>query len=584
MTERRRGLVLRIVRIACLAAVLAPLAACATSPLKLAQQADELRKYDVAVAHYTQAVRENPDDREARAGLEVARLRAADAHLLSGRRLSGQGHYEDALIELQIAVELNPSNPDAAAELRTVRTVLRSQLSHSTGTGTELQSLLARTRDLTPAGYEIPNIKLANEIITGQQSTTGLLYRMLGRLAGLSVTFDPQFRDAAAPVALLSGMTVKQALDAVARSSSTFYQVTGPAAIVVVPDTAAKRRDYTEEVARPFVIQNADLKEVQDALRVVADARYIAQITGPNMILVRGAPDLVASVGRFINAFDKARPEVVVDVEILEINKTELQQYGLQLASPGSTGISGVADVNREGLNLQDLLGLTQADVLMGSVPALYYRLIKTDGRTRTLANPHIRITDGTAATAAFGQRVPIPTTTFSPLAQGGVNIQPTTAFEYQNIGVNVSITPRTHPNDDVSLLLNIELSSLGPPGFDGLPTFGSRKVTTTIRLRDGETNILAGLIREDERFEKQGIPGLGNIPVLGTLFSTTRKLAEQTDVVVMLTPHIVRVLDLAEEDLRPLRIPRDGSGPAIIEGAPAPPPPGVGRGGGGPR
>ena len=397
------------------------------------------------------------------------------------------------------------------------------------------------------------------------------------------MTFDPQFRDAPAPVALLTGMTVKQALDAIARSSTTFYQMTGPSAIVVVPDTAAKRRDYTEEVARPFVIQNADLKEVQDALRVVADARYISPL-GTNMIVVRGAPDLVQAIGRFINAFDKARPEVVVDVEVLEISRTELQQYGLQLASSGSSGIDGVADVNREGLTLQDLRGLSTADILMGSVPALYYRLIKTDGRTRTLANPHIRITDGMPATASFGQRVPIPSTTFSPLAQGGANIQPTTSFNYENIGVNLGITPRTHPNDDVTLLLNIELSSLGPPGFDGLPTFGTRKITTTIRLRDGETNILAGLIREDERVERQAIPGLGKVPILGSLFASNKKQAEQTDVVVMLTPHIIRVLDLAEEDLRPLRIPRDGSGPAIIEGGFVPPPPPTGRGGGGGR
>jgi general secretion pathway protein D len=287
-------------------------------------------------------------------------------------------------------------------------------------------------------------------------------------------------------------------------------------------------------------------------------------MTGTNMVVVRGTPELVQTLGRFISAFDKARPEVVVDVEILEVDRSQLLEYGLQIASPGQPGISGVADVNRTALTLQNLRNLTAADVLMGGVPALYYRLIKTDGRTRVLANPHIRVSDGVAATARFGQDVPVPTTTFSPLATGGANIQPTTSFAYRTIGVNITITPRTHPNDEVTLGLDVELSSLGAPGFDGLPTFGKRNVTTTIRLKDGETNILAGLIRDDERTELSGTPGLSDLPIIGRMFAVHHKEATQTDIVLTLTPHIVRVLDLTESDLRPFRLSRDsGTGAA---------------------
>jgi general secretion pathway protein D len=164
---------------------------------------------------------------------------------------------------------------------------------------------------------------------------------------------------------------------------------------------------------------------------------------------------------------------------------------------------------------------------------------------------------------------VPVPTLRVAPITQGGLDIQPQTQFNYESIGVNIGITPRTHANDDVTLVLDIELSSLGAPGFDGLPTFGSRNVKTVIRLRDGETNILAGLIREDERTERQTIPGLGDIPVLGQLFGRNRREAQQTDVVIMLTPHIIRSLDLSEDDLRPLRLPREGAGSVMIEPAP---------------
>jgi general secretion pathway protein D len=349
----------------------------------------------------------------------------------------------------------------------------------------------------------------------------------------------------------------------------------GPSAIIVIPDTPVKRREYAEEVVRQFTVQNGDLKETMDALRVVTDARYIAPITGTNTLLVRDTAERVQVIGRFLAAFDKAKPEIVVNVEVLEVDRTKLLDYGLQLASPGSTGIDGAVDINQPGgITLETLRNLTQANVLLTNIPALYYRLLKTDARTRTLANPHIRMTDGTQASANFGQEVPVPRLTITPIAQGGVAIQPQTQFDYRTIGVNIGITPRTHPDDQITLALNIELSSLGPPGFDGLPTFGRRNVTTAIRLKDGETNILAGLIREDERTAHESIPGLGDVPVLGSIFGRTRTEAQQTDVVVMLTPHIVRVLDLSEDDLRPLRLPREGTGASIVEPIIIPPQP----------
>jgi general secretion pathway protein D len=544
-------------------------AGCASSAMSQARSADQLQEHDLAVARYARIVREDPDNVEARQGLERARLRASDAHFLTGRRLAAQGRYEDALVELQLASELNPGNADAERDLQQVRVALRSQLSAASDGQTRLQSLLERTQDLAPEGYELPDVALDADVRTGSQSTARSVYQLIGQLAKLSVTFDPGFRDVPAPLSLQRGMSLRAALDALARATSTFFIVTGPSTIMVAPDTPSARREYVEDVVRQFTVQNADLKETMDALRIVADARYVAPVTGTNTILVRDTPERMRVIGRFLAAFDKARPEVVVNVEVLEVDRNKLQEYGLQLASPGAAGIDGTADVNREGLTLQTLRNLGQADVLMTNIPALYYRLLKTDSRTRTLANPHVRMTDGTNGTANFGQRVPVPTLRVAPITQGGLDIQPQTQFNYESIGVNIGITPRTHANDDVTLVLDIELSSLGAPGFDGLPTFGSRNVKTVIRLRDGETNILAGLIREDERTERQTIPGLGDIPVLGQLFGRNRREAQQTDVVIMLTPHIIRSLDLSEDDLRPLRLPREGAGSVMIEPAP---------------
>ncbi|MGH9254329.1 MAG: type II secretion system protein GspD, partial [Vicinamibacterales bacterium] len=254
---------------------------------------------------------------------------------------------------------------------------------------------------------------------------------------------------------------------------------------------------------------------------------------------------------------DKARPEVIIDVELLEVDRTRLREYGLQLASPESPGISGQADANREGFTLRDLRSLTQSDILLTNLPGLYYRLLKTDSNTRTLANPQLRTSEGIAAQARFGERVPVPVTTFAPIAAGGVQTQPITSFNYENIGVNIDIAPRTHHDAEVSLAIKVLVSSITGQGFGGLPTFGNREINTVIRLRDGETNLLAGLIRDDERQVAEGIPGLSDLPVVGRLFAHNRRETLETDIVLTLTPHIVRVLELSEDDLRPFRVGR---------------------------
>jgi general secretion pathway protein D len=257
---------------------------------------------------------------------------------------------------------------------------------------------------------------------------------------------------------------------------------------------------------------------------------------------------------------------VIIDVELLEVDRTRLQEYGLQIASPSSPGINGSATVNPSGTNqtltLQSLRNLSQSDVLLANLPGLYYRLLKTDANTRTLANPQLRTSEGNKATARFGDRVPVPVTTFAPIATGGTAQQPITSFNYENIGVNIDITPRTHHDDDVTLALTIAVTSISGTGFGGLPTFGNREINTVIRLRDGETNMLAGLIRDDERQSLEGVPGLIDVPIIGRLFAHNQKTTDQTDIILTLTPHIIRVLELTEADLRPFRVGRDTLAP----------------------
>jgi general secretion pathway protein D len=547
--------------------------ACATtSPLRQAQRAEAVDDYDLAVAQYTRIVREQPENREARLGLDRAKLRASQQHLGYGRRLFSQGRYDDAVVELQLASELNPTDGAVEADLRAARAAQRARLANPEGGPTTLESLLARTRNLPPAGLDLPEMKLPGAIETGAQTTSRQMYLMLARIGGLSVVFDPTFRESPAEVNLRD-MTLRQGLDAVAGVSQTFYKVTGPKTLTVIPDTPAKRREYIDEQVRTFYVSNLDMKEVVDLLRVAGDVRKL-QATSTNTLTVVDTPERLETVAKILAAIDKARAEVIINVEILEIDRTNLREYGLQFASGESAGIDGVAGVG-SNQTLQSLRSLSQADILMSGVPSLYYRLLKSDTNTRTLANPHLRAVDSTLATAKFGERVPIPTSQVVPLFQGGTNQQIIQNVSYENIGVNIDITPRVHANNDVTLQVKVSLSSVSGTGFSGYPTFGNREISTTLRLRDGETNIMAGLIRDNERTVASGIPGFSDLPVIGRLFARNKRETQETDIVLTLTPHIVRVLDLTEEDLRPFRIPRDGSGMLPIELTPiAPPPP----------
>ena len=566
-------------RLLVVAAATLLIAGCASSgALRRGRDAERRREYDVAVIEYTKAVRLKPDDMNARLALDRAKLRASQEHYNVARRLAAAGKLEEALVEYELAAEMNPTSGDIDQELRMTRNRLRARVAVSREGKTELQTLIERARDLPPPGLDLPQGVKMPAALTFRDASSRDIYTAIARLANISIIFDSAFRDT--PVSVdLRDSSLDDALNAVAGATRTFYRVQAPKTVVVVPDTPAKRREYEEEVVRTFYLSNADLKETQDLLRMVLDARRISPTTATNAVTIKDTPERIMAAARVLSAIDKARPEVIIDVELLEVDRSKLTEYGLQIASPASpapTGINGSVSVATDAngaVTLRTLRNLSQSDVIFMGLPTLYYRLLKTDAHTRTLANPQLRTVDGVQAQAGFGERVPIPVTTFAPIATGGQPQQPITSFNYQNIGVNIDITPRTHHDDDVTLGLKVAVTSISGTGFGGLPTFGNREINTTIRLRDGETNMLAGLIRDEERESLAGIPGLSDIPVVGRIFSHTQKTTDQTDIILTLTPHIIRVLDLSAEDLRPFRVGRDGISPLTELPLPIEPP-----------
>ena len=556
------------------AAFLAAAAAtgCATSgAFRTAQQAELRGDFDRAVLEYGRAVEERPEDRQARLGLDRARLRAAETHYAEGRRLARLSRWADALAEFRIAYDMNPTRGDIADELRRADERMRADLAERAEGVTELEALIDRTRGAAPPGLDLPRGIALPDSVVFRDAGARAVFSALGQLGDVTVVFDPTFRDSALSIDLRS-TTFDVALRAVAASTQNFFRVTAPRTVTIIPDTPAKRREYEEEIVRTFYLSHADVAEAIDLLRLVIDTRRLAPTTTANAISIKDTPERIEAAGRLLRAIDKAPAEVVIEVQLLEVDRQAVRDYGLPLVNAAGSGIDSVIGADESaGLSIDDVGRLALPDLLVGNLPMLNLRLIETHTSTRVLANPRLRTSAGVEATANFGERVPVPVTTFTPFAAGGINQQPITSFNYEDIGVNIGITPRIHHDDQVSLAIQVEISNLSGTGYADVPQFGNREINTTIRLMDGETSILAGLIRDREREVLRGIPGLSELPVLGRIFGRTETETQETDIVLTLTPHILRGLELDEEDLLPFRVDTDL---ASASGALTQPPP----------
>jgi general secretion pathway protein D len=540
-------------------------AGCATSgAFRAGENAERLQDYDRAVLEYQRALKASPDNVQYRRALERARLRASIDHTNMARRLAGRGLYSEALAEYRLGLEMNPNASDVAEEMRDLEARRRKGAA-------SLEEAKARARERA-----LPGLDLGPEA----QQPLGLVFRgaslreaylALARAAGINVTFDPSFQDTTVSLDLRD-VGFDQALNALDAAGRTFHRVVDAKVLNVVPDTATKRREFEQQVVKTLFLSNADLKETIDLLRVVLGARRVAPVPGANALTINDTPEKVAAAEHIVEVVDKRRAEVVVEVQILEVSRNKLKEYGIYLTSgldaSGTEGIAAGVFPNPDITNPSEG-PYERNNLVVSALPGAVVRLLETDTSTRLLANPQLRVSEGETAQARFGDQVPVPVTTFTAIATGGIAQQPITSFEYKNVGVNIDITPRTHHDGDVSLQLKLEISAVGTAGYQGLPTFNSRTVNSTIRLRDGETNLLAGLILDNERRGLTGLPGIASIPFIGRLFARNKDEAQQTDIVMTLTPHVIWRTEIDENDLRSFLVGGESS-PFLFE---APPP-----------
>ena len=383
------------------------------------------------------------------------------------------------------------------------------------------------------------------------------IYRALGKAYGIDVLFDPKMREQEITIEL-EDATAKEALEILMRAAGHFYKVLNEQTIIVVEDSPQNRRAYEDLVIQTFFLSNAEVKDVMTMLRSLVGAKSVAANDQLNAIALRDTADKVKVAESIIRTNDKSRGEVVVDVELLQINTSKLQELGVLLTDYTITQFLDPAlQVGDTGaFRVSDLEFINQGDWLV-TIPGFVYDFVKTSTEAQLLASPQVRISDGEQATVHIGEQVPIPVTTFNTSGTIGGNIVPITSFQYQDIGIRLDIQPRLHHNKEITLELKVEVSNIAGfvtgVGEQQQPIIGTRRVESTIRLMDGETNFLAGLIRTDETVTDTGIPGLMDLPLIGRLFTHKKTDAKRTDLILTLTPHIIRTPNLDEEDLAPI-------------------------------
>jgi general secretion pathway protein D len=538
----------------------------------LGKKAETLQDYDAALAYYQKALKADPYNANYKIRLDQIRFEAGEQHIKAGVALRKKDDLQGAAAEFQRAQTIDPSSSIADQELRiTVEMIAEKNREANAAAETPSDSsqplLASMPPEIRPLSHAPINLKMTND--------AKIVFDTIGKLAGLTIIYDPDFPARRIPVDL-NNVTLEQALDIVSLESKAFWKPVTENIIFVIPDQPQKRRDYEEQVIKTFYLSNTvqpqDLTEVVTGLRQLLDLKRIQQLNSQNAIIVRDTPDKLMLAKKMIDDIDKAKPEVVVQVEVLQARTDRLRDLGIlpgQQATvtftpngttPSTTGGSTTTPSN--SLPLNELKHLSTADYSI-TLPGATANAVLTDTFTKIIQNPEIRSVEGQTAKLKVGDRIPVATGSFqagvgvgSTGTSGFVNPLVNTQFTYLDVGVNVDITPRVHPNHEVSLKVVIEVSSqTGTATIGGIqqPIISQRKIEHDIRLKEGEVSILGGLFERTDSKTVNGWPGFAKIPVFRYLFSEERIDHQENEVLIVMTPRIVRMPEWTKANLRPL-------------------------------
>ena len=607
MTRRLSGIVTVI--------VLASLAGgCASArAFRQGNSASRAGDLDQAVAYYRTAAQAAPNNPNYKIALERAMLASSRAHFDRARAFEAQDQLEAARGEYRLASEYDPTNRQASAKVISLDQTIRERIEAA-----RPKPAIEQLRERARAASAPPMLNPASReplIVRFNAASLRDILNSIGNLTGINITYDREVQDRAVTVDL-EGVTLEQALGQLMTMNQLSYKVLSDRSIFVFPDTQQKHAQYDDQVIQTFYVSHADATELSQLISSIIrvpqlGVQPLIQFNkSANTLTVRASTAVMQIIEKVIAQNDKPRAEIVIDVEILEVNRTRAKQYGLNLSeyalggllspevSPSSattqtpatgtgtgttTGTATTTTATGQSTSPTGLRspppfsvntisrGVSTSDFYL-AVPTAFVRFLESDNNTKLIAKPQLRGAEGSKLLLNLGDRIPVISTSYTPLATGGAGVNPLSSYTYQDIGVNIDMTPvRVTLDGDIILDVTLDNSSLGGDVLvagQSIPSFGQRKVTTRLRLRDGESNLLAGLLREVERKSLSGFPGAIHVPILQQLFSANDARIEQTDIVMLLTPHIIRTSGLTEQDLRPIYI---GSAQNLGLGGPPP-------------
>jgi general secretion pathway protein D len=554
-----------------------------SAPLYADRAGDEYKKglaaekqahVDEAFGHYKQAHTLSPHDSKYFAAFTRLRFNAAQQHLRAAQLLRNTGSLPEALAEFQKAAEIDTSNFGAQEEMRRTADMIRRKEEQKNKP--KVESPLAKLAAEAAESIELQ--PLSNAAISFRMTANAdVAYKTIGKLAGLNVIIDPDLRPQKITVEL-TDVTPREALDLIRLQSKTFWRPVLPNTIFVAADSAAKRKEVEQNVMKTFYLQNIstpnELQEAANMVRQILDISRVQLLQGQDAIIVRGTPDQMVLAEKLLGDYDKPKPEVVIDVAVMEVSRDRIRTLGNVLPtsvsaailpgglSTGTTTSGGTTTSASSGgaltLNTGGVTGVGSFAVAIPS--SATFTFLASDSNSKVLQNPQIRVLNNEKATLRIGDRVPIATGSFQPGIIGGAGVSPlvSTQFQYLDVGVNIDITPHIHSDREVTLKMSLEISSVtGSESIGGItqPIIGQRRIDHETRLVDGEVNLLGGILEDTETQSMSGYPWVSRIPILKYLFAQDNRERREDEIVFAITPHIVRAKDVTEENLRAIDV-----------------------------